>query len=237
VCSLVIDVACLAVGRSRPEEPEGSFTPAARQEPTDSPRLSADSVEHDFGTVSQKTSLEHFFKLTNTGTAPLKIFSVEESCGCTSTLLSEEVLEPGQSGELKVNFKSGSMVGPFRKKVTVFTNARKTDTQLYIKGSVQPLYTVDPGMLTFGQVRDGEEYRRTVVIQARQAKTPFEVGRVRCLDPQVQIGDVTSSGRKASFEVVFTPAAEGWEQGSISYETGNPEMPRGYLRYSGRRSL
>ena len=239
--SLLVDMACLAIAHSRQPRPtpEASFTPAVRQTPTDSPWLSADSLEHDFGTVPQKSTLDHFFQISNTGTLPLEIYSVEASCGCTSTLLSERTLEPGQSGELKVGFHSGSMEGPFRKKVTISTNAPDSTTVLHIKGSVYPLYTVDPAMLSFGRVQVGETYRRTVVIQARGEDTPFELDQVRCLDPQVQIENLRplESGRSATFDVVFAPASEGWEQGSISYETGNPKMPRGYLRYSGKRSI
>ncbi|MCA9781363.1 MAG: hypothetical protein KC800_31810, partial [Candidatus Eremiobacteraeota bacterium] len=84
-----------------------------------------------------------------------------------------------------------------------------------------------------------ELVRRKVVVQPRREETPFELGKVRCLDPQVRIENVAPlpDGKGASFEMVFTPVSDGWEQGSISYETGHPDMPRGYVRYSGRRKI
>ena len=239
--SLVFDAFCLLVSpASQPPEPLLTPTPTVVESPIlNGPHLTPEPKEHDFGIVTQKSSLEHVFQLRNTGTAPMEIASVETSCGCTSTLLSDKVLEPGQSAELKVGFQSGSMEGPFRKKVTIFTSAEEPSTEIYIKGSVQPLFTVDPAMIAFGHISVGEEYRRKVVIKPRRDETPFELGEVRCLDPQVRIENLAPlpDGRGASFEVVFVPTTDGYEQGSISYETGHPEMPRGYVRYSGRRKI
>lgn len=241
VGSLVFDAVCLVVSRAaQPPEAVLSPTPVVVESPIlDGPHLTPEPEEHDFGIVTQKSSLEHIFQLRNTGSAPLEVASVETSCGCTSTLLSDKVLQPGQAGELKVGFESGSMEGPFRKKVTVHTNAEESSTEIYIKGSVQPLFTVDPAVIAFGNVSTGQEYRRKVVIQPRRDETAFELGKVRCLDPQVRIENQAPlpDGRGASFEVVLAPAADGYEQGSISYETGHPEMPRGYVRYSGRRKI
>lgn len=239
--SLVFDVICLVVSRSfQPPEAVLTPTPTAMGSPVlDAPHLTPEPEEHDFGIVTQKSTLEHVFLLRNTGPTPLEVTSVEASCGCTSTLLSDKALQPGQAAELRVGFQSGSMEGPFRKKVSIFTSAEESSTEIYIKGSVQPLFTVDPAVVAFGNVSVGEEYRRKVVIQPRRDDTPFELGKVRCLDPQVRIENLTPlpTGRGASFEVVFMPTTDGYEQGSISYETGHPEMPRGYVRYSGRRKI
>jgi len=241
VGSLFFDGICLALEKNRrgaPSVEESPLPEATTEISVDGPRLTPEPSEHDFGTVSQKSSLEHVFLLKNTGNAPLEILSVETSCGCTSTLLSEKTIAPGETGELKVGFESGSMEGPFRKKVMVNTNGPESSTKLQIKGSVQPLFLVDPSMLSFGQVSIGQEYRRIVVIQPRQPGTPFKMGRVRAMDPQIRIENERplDSGVGGIFEVVLTPREDGWEQGSISYETGHPEMPRGYLRYSARRN-
>ena len=240
VGSLVFDAACLVASRAaQPPEPLTPTPQIVESVSTEGPRLTPEPQEHDFGIVTQKSSLEQVFRLKNTGSAPLEILSVEASCGCTSTLLSEKVVQPGRTGELKVGFQSGSMEGPFRKKVTVFTNAEEPSTEIFIKGSVQPLFTVDPVVIALGDVQNGKEYRRKVVVQPRREETPFELGKVRCLDPQVRIENVAPlpDGKGASFEMVFTPVSDGWEQGSISYETGHPDMPRGYVRYSGRRKI
>jgi uncharacterized protein DUF1573 len=234
ICSLIVDVASLTLTHSKRSDDKSE--PKVLQTPADGLTLSADSFEHDFGTVSQMSTLEHIFKLTNTGDQPLEILAVEKNCGCTSTLLSEKVLEPGESGELKVEFESGSMEGPFRKKVNIFSNAPESETQLVIKGTVQPFYTVDPAMITFGKVRVGEVYRRSVVIQARQDKTPLEFGPIQSKDPQIKIENIQihETAKRASFDVVFIPQEGGLGQGSISYQTGHPDKPTGYLRFSGR---
>lgn len=237
--SLVFDGLCLAVSRAG-QTPEAALTPTpsvAKSPISEGLHLTPEPTEHDFGIVTQKSSLEHIFQLRNTGAVPFEITSVDASCGCTSTLLSDKTLEPGQSVELKVGFESGSMEGPFRKKVTIFTSAEEPATEIFIKGSVQPLFTVDPAVIAFGNVSAGQEYRRKVVIQPRREETPFELGKVRSLDPQIRIENLSPlpDGRGTSFEVVLVPTTDGYEQGSISYETGHPDMPRGYVRYSGRR--
>jgi hypothetical protein len=46
---------------------------------TQVPKIYFPENEHDFGKVSQQSSLSHIFKVRNTGTAPLKIIQAKGS--------------------------------------------------------------------------------------------------------------------------------------------------------------
>ena len=47
------------------------------------PIMTFEETEFDFGTIEGGTNVEHVFKFTNTGTAPLVIVDAKSSCGCT----------------------------------------------------------------------------------------------------------------------------------------------------------
>ncbi|NOY36531.1 MAG: DUF1573 domain-containing protein [Chlorobi bacterium] len=77
---------------------------------------------YDFGTMEQKTTVEHEFVFTNTGKSDLVIHKVRSSCGCTVVSPKENVIKPGQSSFVKAIFNSGTRVGRQNKSITVITN-------------------------------------------------------------------------------------------------------------------
>ncbi|MDP2060700.1 MAG: DUF1573 domain-containing protein, partial [Flavobacteriaceae bacterium] len=49
----------------------------------ESPVMTFDRVEHDFGTISEGDVVKTIFTFTNTGKTPLIIAQAQGSCGCT----------------------------------------------------------------------------------------------------------------------------------------------------------
>jgi hypothetical protein len=129
----------------------------AKEIVTGGPRIKVDETEYDFGTISQYTSNEHVFKFENTGTETLEITKVHASCGCTGTLLSEDKIEPGESGELKVTFKSGTFSDNVRKHIYLNTNdpANKKVT-LSITANILADVVCTPRHVNFGRVSPEE---------------------------------------------------------------------------------
>jgi hypothetical protein len=75
----------------------------------------------DFGVITEGEIVKHDFKLTNNGKSDLLIRNVKASCGCTA-VKNENVVKPGQSTDLKVEFNSSGKKGRQNKSVTVITN-------------------------------------------------------------------------------------------------------------------
>ena len=101
------------------------------------PEISFEKTEHDFGTIDQGTAVEHTFKFTNTGNAPLVITNATSSCGCTVPTWTKEPIAPGETGEMLVKF-NGSGQNQVTKTVTVTANTEAGTEQLQIKAFVTP---------------------------------------------------------------------------------------------------
>ena len=107
------------------------------------PVIKFEKLTHDFGILEQSTIPDTYkFKFTNVGDAPLVLQKVTGSCECTTPEYSSKPIMPGESGHIKVGFKTeGHDGGSFSKTITVVTNApQNAKTKivfLSIKGKVK----------------------------------------------------------------------------------------------------
>lgn len=100
-------------------------------------RIAYVETEYDFGTVTEGEVVDHVFKFTNTGDAPVILSQVSASCGCTTPDYTKEPVLPGQEGEIKVSFNSLGQVGVQQKIVSIMSNADNRITTVQIKGTVE----------------------------------------------------------------------------------------------------
>lgn len=99
--------------------------------------ISFDEMSYDFGTVKDGEIVKHTFKFKNTGDKTLVLINVTGSCGCTvPEEWPEYPIEPGGTGEIKVEFNSSGRVGEVRKNVRVEANTNPTMSILTITGKV-----------------------------------------------------------------------------------------------------
>ncbi len=90
------------------------------------------------GRIKEGDSLFHTFHFRNRGNLPLKIISVNVSCGCTSTKWSKEVINPGEKGFIKIKFNSLGRIGRNSKSITAYCNTLPMDNQVSFKVDVVP---------------------------------------------------------------------------------------------------
>ncbi|GGA83132.1 hypothetical protein GCM10008015_24850 [Flavobacterium palustre] len=95
----------------------------------------------DYGTINkQNDNGIRSFEYTNTGDAPLMIYSVQSTTSCTVLSKQNETVLPGKSS--KIEIKYNMVPGPIRKTITVESNAINYDNgriPLKIKGEVTSL--------------------------------------------------------------------------------------------------
>jgi hypothetical protein len=84
----------------------------------------------DFGKIPQGPMVTHYYKFTNTGTAPLIINSSRGSCGCTSPEFPKDTIAPSQSGFIKVTFNTAGRTADQSKTVFINSNAISTNGQV-----------------------------------------------------------------------------------------------------------
>lgn len=100
-------------------------------------QIKFDDTRFEFGNVKSGDVLEHTFIFENKGDAPLYIYDVEVSCGCTIPNWSKESIGPGEKGELKIIFDTKGKKGRQTKLVKVFANTDPKMISLFIKGEVE----------------------------------------------------------------------------------------------------
>ncbi len=92
---------------------------------------------YDFGDVDElKTNVTHDFVFTNNSSLPIKILSVDASCGCTTPAWSQEPIAHGATGFIKASFDPRGRPGYFNKTLTVRTDLDANPIVLQIKGQV-----------------------------------------------------------------------------------------------------
>ncbi|MAN59989.1 MAG: hypothetical protein CMC08_09170 [Flavobacteriaceae bacterium] len=101
------------------------------------PVMQFEETSYDFGTIEAGSNVEHKFKFTNTGEAPLVIVDAKSSCGCTVPEKPTGPIAPGETGELLVKY-NGSGKNQVTKTVTITANTEKGKETLTIKAFVNP---------------------------------------------------------------------------------------------------
>lgn len=91
----------------------------------------------DFGAVAEdKGPVTHEFVFTNNSQRPVKILTVQASCGCTTPGWSKEPVEPGKTGFIQASYNPKGRPGFFNKSLTVTTDLEANPVILQIKGQV-----------------------------------------------------------------------------------------------------
>jgi hypothetical protein len=86
------------------------------------PVIAVDQTHFNFGKIYAEGKTTHRFKVTNKGTANLNISRLNPSCGCTSTVIGQWTLEPGQSTEIEATFNPSGFRGTVHKSIQVVSN-------------------------------------------------------------------------------------------------------------------
>ena len=91
----------------------------------------------DDGEVEFESDGKRIFKFKNIGNAPLVFQRISSSCGCTIPKKPEKPIEPGETGEIEVEYDT-KRVGLFMKAISVTSNSKNPSMVLRIKGEVLP---------------------------------------------------------------------------------------------------
>ena len=113
------------------------FESWTKEQLRNAPHILLDSEEFDFGQCYIGDVIEHGFTIRNIGKSPLSIHKVKTSCGCTTSDLEKNTLEPGESTRIKARFNTYGKRGGQVKEIFVITNdPEQPKVTLKIKGKV-----------------------------------------------------------------------------------------------------
>lgn len=100
------------------------------------PVISFESLEYDFGKITQGEVVSVDFHFRNTGKSNLIISGASGSCGCTVPKWPKEPIAPNKTGVIQVVFDSEGKRGYQEKTITVATNCEPATILLKIKGEI-----------------------------------------------------------------------------------------------------
>lgn len=129
------------------------------------PKAVVDATRFDFGRMERGTKRDHVFQITNQGQAQLKLAIGDTSCRCTLSGLDKKELEPGQSAEVRLEWKADSLRADFRQTATIFTSDPElSEVRFEIVGQVVESIAVRPEGIYFQKIAtDTRTYEVRVV--------------------------------------------------------------------------
>ena len=100
------------------------------------PVIAFETLEHDFGKIKQGGNGTFDFVFKNDGKEPLILSNVRSTCGCTIPTWPKHPIMPGEYEKISVKYDT-KRVGPFHKAVHIYSNAKKSNVTLKIRGVVE----------------------------------------------------------------------------------------------------
>ena len=94
-----------------------------------------DPIEHDFGDVTYKESVQHVWTYRNVSEDSISVDVVRPGCGCTTPVLDSLAIAPGDTGKITIEFDAAK-TGYFRQQIRVFFDAQRGPERLFISGNV-----------------------------------------------------------------------------------------------------
>lgn len=141
--SLIINV--LAFGlvftscqNNQKEQNQASVNPAPPPVVQNAPVITFEEPTVDFGQIVEGDTIVHIFKFKNTGSMPLAISHAQASCGCTVPEWPKEPIQPGESSQIKMMFRSKNKKGIQNKTITIYANTRPEVNKVSFRVDVQP---------------------------------------------------------------------------------------------------
>lgn len=193
------------------------------------PEIAFERTHHDFGKINSDRKVSTRFKVTNKGNANLQITAVNPSCGCTSTVLGNWNLKPGESSDVEAVFDPHGQRGLVRKSMTVVSNDGKNPNAL-LTFEAEVVQDVMPSMAAvyFNQVsRSGHQ-----VTNVRYASgTGMEVRILEAKAPGAPWLRLTpkGEGKDAILEIVFdgskVPVKPRFGRETVTLTTNVPSAP------------
>lgn len=94
--------------------------------------------DYVFDTISINDTVNHVFDVKNISDDDLIISKVGTSCGCTAAVISDSIVRPNDSAQVRVEFIARKeKTGDIKNSVVLRTNTEPPFTVFYIKGFVK----------------------------------------------------------------------------------------------------
>jgi hypothetical protein len=190
------------------------------------PIVSIDETSYEFGTMEEGKSMSHDFVVFNRGTQPLKLEKGDTTCKCTLSELQDNVIQPGESATVTLEWRAEAGPGPFRQTATILTNdPLRPELDLVVNGEITQGISIDPTELVFTALPSNDSVSAKATIWSYFAE-----------DLQITSKKFESSEGDRQFEVTCEPASQDElkkkeaKSGLVITVTSKPGLPLGPIR-------
>jgi len=193
------------------------------------PVIAFDHIHFDFGRIGGEGKATHRFKVTNKGTGQLNISRLNPSCGCTSTVIGQWTLEPGQSTEIEATFNPAGMRGQVHKSIQVVCNDPATPTTT-LTFEAEVLREINPSTeaVFLQDVIRGVPQKRSIKLASGNGK-PVRPEGIKTPGAPWLSATVRPEGNDAWVDIVLDgkaiPAGRMMGTDAVVVQTGNPRIP------------
>ena len=185
------------------------------------------SAEHDFGVMEKDQTRSHTFVFKNVGNAPLKLSKLDTTCKCTLSELAKDLLAPGETADVTLEWTAKSFAREFRQRARIkTTDPDRSVVELTIFGRVTQSVRATPEDMVFSNISASEARSADVRVfcyRDRPLKLEFErfvfPDTADYFDVQIQ---------PLSQELIA--AEPGAKSGALVTVTVKPGLPLGPIR-------
>jgi hypothetical protein len=200
------------------ESPATPVAPEARSSPPvlmpsagtrGSPKIRFQNVRYDFGTVTEGDVVSHAFPFENCGTASLTIRGLAGDCGCTAAVASARTIEPGQTGQIRVSFKTQDYKGKQVREVYVTSDDQATPrARLTLSGFVRAYLDINPSYVYFGTIGRAAKVAKLIHVTSSEGAR-FRITSLKATSPRIRLSEVRRAEAGGyQFEITAGPGLE-----------------------------
>jgi hypothetical protein len=131
----------------------------------------------EFGKIYRGKIMERTIVVKNAGNQTLELGQVNVSCGCTGTVVSDNSIPPGKTGEIKITFNSTNFSDSIHKSVTINSNAANAPQNVVqFSGFVVQEIAVTPQQFWFRDAEVNRSSYATISLKNNSAEPISLVG-------------------------------------------------------------
>lgn len=181
------------------------------------PKLITPEINFDFGRMVVGEKGSHEFAFSNEGEAPLELTKGATSCKCTISGLEQTVIAPGETANVKLEWKAnpGGPGGDFRQTALIMTNdPLRPEVTLTIQGKSFAMWDPFPSGLVFTDLQTDAVASATAKVITQGERAP-ELVSVRVSEesnvvtnPVEQADDEVARAAEMPDSPYFTATAE-----------------------------
>ena len=204
--------------------------------PDKHPVIFFENSDFNFGQIYKGQKVEHIYKFENRGNDTLNIKKVKPSCGCTAVILTNKTIPPGETGEIKTTFSSGTYRGNIKKSITVSSNdPNNLNHRLTISGQIIEDISIKPVNINFGSISldKGTDKAVTVTIKS-QTEPDFKISKITPSKPFIDASIVEEKDGEYIINVSLKDYRKiGRFSGKIHLETNSTKQQKTIIPFFG----